>query len=133
MMLRTLFILGIVGSMLSIYAYITERNIKQDATYKPFCDISDRISCSKPLLSPYSNLFFFSNALAGIIFYLMITILAYLNQTALIFYASLASSVITLVLAYLLYFKIQSFCILCTSLYMVNVLILFFAYKAMFK
>jgi len=132
-MLRTIFILAITGFIISFYAYFTETKLKEDASYKPVCDISERISCSKPLQSEYANLFFISNTIVGIIFYVSIAILAFFNMAAAIFYAAIASGVATIYLAYLLYFKVQSLCIVCTSLYVVNALILFFSYKEMFK
>lgn len=131
-MLNIFLILAVIGFIISLYTYITEQKIKKDLAFKPFCDISDRISCTKPMLSPYANIFFFSNALVGVLYYVLIGVLAYLNYINLIFYAAIISCIISCFLGYLLYFKIKSLCLLCTSLYIINFLILFFAYKAMY-
>lgn len=127
-MMNAILILAIIGFIISVYTYITEQKVKNDATFKPACDLSDKISCSKPMLSPYANLFFFSNALVGIAYYVLIAVLAYFNLMNIIFFAALGSCAVSCVLAYLLYFKIQAFCILCTSLYIVNFLMLIIAY-----
>ena len=112
-----------IGFCISLYTYVVEKKIKENPTYKPVCDISDRISCSKPMNSRYANIFFFSNALVGMLYYVLIIILAMLNATQLIFIASLCSCILSCILGYLLYFKIKSFCLLCTSLYIINLII----------
>lgn len=132
-MLKALFTLAIVGFLVSVYAYITEEKIKENPNFKPVCDISDRISCSKPLKSEYANIFYISNTMAGIIFYALLAVLAFFNMAAALFYASIAACAASLYLAYLLYFKIQALCLICTSLYIINALLFFFSYKEMFK
>ncbi len=131
-MLSMLFILAIIGCAISIYAYITEEKVKKDATFKPACDLSDRISCSRVMLSPYANMFFISNTLVGIIYYALIALLAFFNQTALIFYATVGSCLASSALAYILYFKIKSLCVVCTSIYVINIVMLLLAYKALY-
>lgn len=112
-----------IGFCISLYTYVVEKKIKENPTYKPVCDISDRISCSKPMNSRYANIFFFSNALLGMLYYVLIIILAVLNTSTLLFIASLCSCIVSGILGYLLYFKIKSFCLLCTSLYIINLII----------
>ena len=131
-MLRIVFILAITGFLISTYAYITEKKLNVNPDFKPACDLSDRISCSKPLKSEYANLFYISNTMAGITFYALLAILAFFNMTAALFYAAIAACALSLYLAYLLYFKIGALCLICTSLYIVNALLLFFSYKEMF-
>lgn len=116
--------LAALGFVISLYTYLIEQKIRNNSEYKPVCDISDRISCSKVINSEYSNIFFFSNAIAGMLFYAGVVILALLSLTQLLLIASIASCVFTCYLAYLLYFKIKSYCILCTSLYIINFAIL---------
>jgi vitamin-K-epoxide reductase (warfarin-sensitive) len=132
-MLHTLFTLAIIGFLISVYAYMTEEKIKKDPNFKPACDLSDRISCSKPLKSEYANLFYISNTIAGILFYAFLAVLAFFNMAAALFYAAIAACVASVYLAYLLYFKIGALCLICTSLYIVNALLLFFSYKQMFQ
>ena len=123
-MLITFFILAIIGFCISLYTYLTEKKIKEAPEYKPFCDISDRISCTRVMKSEYSNIFYFSNALVGMLFYLFIAISAILDATNLILIGAIIAGIATCVLAYLLYFKIKSLCILCTSLYLINIIML---------
>jgi vitamin-K-epoxide reductase (warfarin-sensitive) len=112
-----------IGFCISLYAYIIERKMKEDPTYKPACDISDRISCSKPMTSKYSNLFGMSNGLAGMLYYLLILFLAYTHSTQILFFATIVGLLTTFCFAYLLYFKIKSFCIVCTSIYIINIVL----------
>lgn len=122
-----LIIISAIGFCISIYAYIVEKKIKVTPEYKPYCDLSDRISCSKPLKSKYSNLFFISNSIAGMIYYLIIIVLNLLNLQKLLLLTSTAGFLVSIGLGYLLYFKIKSFCFVCTSIYFVNFLIFIIA------
>ena len=123
-MMFMILILGTLGFGISLYAYITEQKVKLNPAYKPVCDLSDRISCSKPMKSPYATIFFLSNAVVALFFYMLIVILALLNATKLIMIAATVSCIVSCGLAYLLFFKIKSLCILCTSLYIINFLLL---------
>lgn len=122
-------ILSIIGLTISIYAYFIENKIKENVDYKPFCDISDKLSCSKPVLSKYSNLFYFSNSIMGIFYYIAIIALAWLNQVNILFYLSCACLLISLILAYILFSKIKVVCLICLSIYIINLLIFILALK----
>lgn len=113
-------VLSTIGFIVALYTYLVEQKVKSTPDYQPACDISDRISCSRVMKSPYSNLLFFSNAFLGIAYYALVFILALFNAKKLLLIASIGSCFYTLFLAYILYFKIKSFCILCTSTYLIN-------------
>lgn len=117
-------ILATIGFCISLYSYFVESKMKADATYKPACDINDRISCSKVMQSQYANIFFMSNSIVGMAYYVTVALLAYLELHTLIIVATTLGALASCVLAYLLYFKIKSLCIVCTSLYVVNALLL---------
>lgn len=119
--------LAIIGFCISAYTYFIEKRIKEKPDYKPVCDLSDRISCTKPMKSPYANLFYVSNSVIGGAFYIMIAVLTLLNMNQVLLLAAVCGCIISAILAYILYFKIKSLCILCTTLYVINVLILLFA------
>lgn len=123
-MMTAIIILGVSGFVISVYTYLLERKIKRNPEFKPACDLSDRISCTKPMLSPYANIFFFSNAIVSTAYYILVIILAAIDSPKLLFIAAISACLVSAFLAYLLYFKIKSFCILCTSLYIINILIL---------
>lgn len=131
-MLTVLLILAAIGFSISAYGYMTEQKVKKDASFKAACDISDKVSCTKVMLSPYADMFFFSTFGIALVYYALIGALAYFNLANIIFIASLGSCLLSCFLAYLLIFKIKSLCILCTSLYVVNFLMLLIAYTAMY-
>src|SRR3990172_1058303 len=116
--------LAALGLGISLYTYVIEQRLKRDVSYKPVCDISDRISCSKPMQSQYASLFYFSNALVGTVFYGLLIALALVEARNLMFIATIGASIVSCVLAYLLYVKIKALCLLCTSLYIINLLLL---------
>ncbi len=122
-------ILAIIGFFVSLYAYYIEKKIAKDPTYKPMCDLSDRISCSKPIVSPWGKIIIFSNALIGMIFYVVVLLFYFLNYTPLLFYSALIAVGASLVLAYILFFKIKTLCLLCCCIYVINILLLFASYK----
>jgi vitamin-K-epoxide reductase (warfarin-sensitive) len=128
-MLIRILVLAAVGFCISVYTYFLEKKIKEQPNYKPVCDLSDRISCSKPMKSPYASIFYFSNAVVGIAYYLMIIVLALLQMHSLLLFATAAGCIFSAFLAYLLYFKIKSLCLLCTTLYVINILLLILAIR----
>ncbi len=58
-------LLALAGIVISIYAYTVEMNISKNPEYKPACDISDKISCSRVMRSGYGKLFGISTGLFG--------------------------------------------------------------------
>lgn len=118
--MESVLVLAGIGFVLSLYAFIVEKKLKQDPTYKPACDIADRISCSKVATSPYANLFFVSNAVIGMAFYVLVMLLAWLGYEQALKIAVAAGVLMSLYLAYILYTKIKSLCLVCTATYIVN-------------
>ena len=135
--LTIILMLASLGFLLSLYAYRVEKKILTDPHYKPFCDLSDMISCTKPLTSPYAKLFYISNSIAGMMYYALIALLALLPMShlnlpnlhipTLLVIVSFGGALASIILAYLLYVKIKSLCLICTSLYLINFLILAYA------
>ena len=119
-----------IGLCLSYYSYTIEQKLKKNSAYKPFCDISDQLSCSKPLLSPYSALFGINNSLLGICFYISIIALALLGMSTALFWATLMACIASILFAFILIVKVQAFCLICVSLYIINALLFFTSYYA---
>ena len=113
-------LLSIIGFAVSLYSLFIEKKIAKNPTYKPMCDISDRTSCSKPILSTYGKLFGISNAYLGLLFYTVIFLCTLFELINIIFILSIVGFVISLFLAYILYFKIRVLCMVCTIIYAVN-------------
>lgn len=124
-------ILATVGFGLSFYMFMVERKLKKNPTYKPVCNLSDRISCTKALESEYAQPLGVSNALLGLLFYPILTLLALNNYPALVYYASIGACCVSFFLALILYFRIKTFCIICSSLYVVNALLLIVSYYSL--
>lgn len=114
-------ILALIGLAISAYGITIERKLQQDTQYKAACDISDKISCTRPFLSPYGKMFGISNIWVSALYYCTIIILALMHQATLTLILSCAGVAVTIVFAYILYFKVQSLCLICTSLYVINI------------
>lgn len=125
----SIIIVSAIGFLLSIYAYHTETKLHSIKNYKASCDINNRISCSKAFLSKYGKLLGIPNSLAGIFFYLLIIVLYFIN-IKIVFYLSILSFLGSIPLAYWSYSKLKTFCLVCTSVYIVNLLLLIFSYLA---
>ncbi len=123
-----LLLLAILGFALSVYAYFVEINVARDEAYKPICDISDRMSCTKLFASQYAKLVGIPNTMIGMLFYILIFVLACFSAASLIFYISIAACIVTVGLAYISHVMVRSFCLLCTSIYIVNILLLVVSY-----
>lgn len=122
-------LLATVGLLVSAYGYFIEQKMKQDPTYKPVCDISDKISCSKPFQSPYGSLMKIPNTIFGIGFYSAMLAFSVLEYKQPLFYFSLAAVGVSCYLAYILYVKIKSLCLLCSTIYAVNFGLLLASYS----
>ncbi len=113
--------LAAIGLILSAYAYYVERKARRTPQYKPFCNFSARISCTKAFLSPYGHLFGASNSLLGIAFYAMILLVALTKQSTAMIALATAGLLATLVLAYLSYMRQRNFCLVCSAVYAINI------------
>ena len=129
LMIMSIIVIACVGLVLSMYSFFVEQKIKADPSYKPACDLSDMISCSRPMQSQYAKLFKISNSILGLLFYIAMIVLGILDYAQLAFILSCAGVVASMGFAYLLYFKIRSLCLVCTSLYIVNILLLIASYR----
>lgn len=127
-MIISILLIALIGAAISTYASIVEQKIKDNPEYKPACDLSDIISCSKPMASPYSKLFFVSNTWLGLAYYGCMIILAIMNYATIAFYLACGGVAMSAVFAYLLYFKIKALCLVCTSIYLVNIALLVATY-----
>lgn len=121
-------ILAIIGLVISLYGIIVERKLQQDTHYKAACDISDAISCTRPFLSPYGKILGISNIWASALYYCVILVLTLLNFSTITFIIACAGVAISVVFAYILYFKIRSLCLICTSLYLINIALVVASY-----
>ncbi len=122
-------LLSFLGFCVSLYAYSIVQNLKKDPSYKPVCNLSDRISCTKPLESPYGKLLGFSNSFLGLVYYPIMGLLAIFGNAISLLLVATGSLVITLYLAYLLFFKVKSLCLICLSIYAVNISIFIVAFR----
>ncbi len=125
--MKLISIVAVIGFCISLYTYLLEKKVKENPDFKPACDLSDRVSCTKPMFSPYANLFYFSNALVGMAYYFLIVVLALLHAPTLLVIATIGGFIVSCILGYFLYFKIKSLCILCTSMYIINLILLVLA------
>ena len=123
---NTIFALSSLGLVLSLYSLLIKSKIK-DKNYRPFCDISKRISCSKAFSSKTGNLFKIHNSILGTIFYLVLIIFAFLEISQIIFYLSVISILFSIYLAFISYVKMKNFCIVCSAIYIINTLIFIFS------
>ncbi|MBI2449822.1 hypothetical protein HYV49_06025 [Candidatus Pacearchaeota archaeon] len=116
-------ILAIIGFILSVYSFYTEKRIRLNNSRNPLCDISESISCSKAFSSRYSHLFLLPNSFYGIIFYFAVFFLSfqYIQIIQLLSIFALAFSV---VLAYFSTFKLKTYCVVCNATYITNIILL---------
>jgi len=118
----------ILGFAVALYGVFMEQQIKKNSDHKPICDISDRISCSKVLKSSYANMFGVSNAIIGLIYYASLFVLQLLSWYTFLLILAILGALFSLYLAFILYTRIKTFCILCTSAYIINFILVYFAY-----
>lgn len=130
------------GITLCLYAIYVEENGK-NPEYVAVCDISNKVSCTKVLTSEYSHMakllfrlddddfFNMSNAQYGLIYYIILLglpLLSFIPYYNLIYFILTLSSVIASVaLAAILYYILEEMCIVCITMYVINIIL--FAYS----
>lgn len=121
-------ILAIIGFVLSSYALLVVAKLNKYDNYKPLCDINEYISCSKAFLSRFGKGFGMPNPIIGLSYFGIIVLFYYFDQHIAIAYISVIGLLYTLFYAYLLYFKVRSFCIVRTAIHIINILLFYFSF-----
>ncbi|XP_043910158.1 vitamin K epoxide reductase complex subunit 1-like protein 1 [Protopterus annectens] len=139
------YIVCILGVLLSLYAFHIEREKERDENYRALCDVNEWIRCSTVFVSRWGRGFGLlgsvfgrdsavnqPNSVFGIIFFVLQMLLGMTVSAvaALILMTSSIVSVLgSLYLAYILYFVLRDFCIICVATYLLNVVLLIINYK----
>ena len=117
-----IFALAVLGFLLSCYAlYVRQRSKAKN--YHALCDINDHISCTKAFGSQYGITTGIPNPVYGIVVYPLVGVLTALGKTEWVFWLVTAATMFSIRLAYLSYWKQRNFCVVCTTIYAVNVLL----------
>ncbi|CAH0585778.1 unnamed protein product [Chrysodeixis includens] len=134
---------SLLGILISTYALNVEMSIQAKPDYKAFCDITEKISCSKVLNSEYAKGFGLlpnesplkiPNCIYGIIFYCLSIFLSTFDQLQVVriqLLLSLCTIPMCVYLAYLLAFVLHDFCVVCVSTYIINALLTVLTFKKM--
>jgi len=128
-MINSIYIAAAIGALLSGYTLYLEYRLKKDSSYKAVCDISNRMSCTRTFHSSYGKTLGISNGWWGILYYLIIAGLVFYGRADFILFATAFGVVYSARLAYILYFKLKNFCLVCNAIYIVNILLLVFAWR----
>ena len=123
-------LLGGAGFLLSMYALYVEHATRRNKMYRAACDISQRMSCTKAFGGRYGKTLGISNSIYGLIFYGALILLAILGNVMVVFFMSVLSLLGTVYLAYVLFTKVKTFCIVCTAVYLINLFIFILSYRA---
>ncbi|KAF4073031.1 hypothetical protein AMELA_G00254160, partial [Ameiurus melas] len=139
------FLVCLLGILLSVYAFHVEREKSRDANYRAMCDLSNSISCSKVFGSRWGRGFglFGSifgnnsainqpNSVYGLLFYVFQLLLG-MTVSAMAALILMTTSIVSVMgsvyLAYILYFVLKDFCIICITTYALNFILLVLNYK----
>nr|CCC89528.1 unnamed protein product [Trypanosoma congolense IL3000] len=114
--------------LLSTYAYYVELRVARahrgGENYQAYCDVG-AFSCTRVFTSEYGSITQFvglpavSNALLGVVFYLLELILC--RNLFLMLWLAAFSCVFSLLLFLILVFVLRDLCLVCCSMYIVNV------------
>lgn len=124
MLLLAFALLGLIASSVSSYVHyqlVTQPN------YDSFCDVGSTISCTQAYLSRYGTFMGVPVAVAGVLFFAVVALLAGLagrpgaasrdNAAGYIFLLSTLGLAFVLYLAWASWFELQVFCVLCAITY----------------
>lgn len=140
-------ICALLGSALSLYALYVEVQASADPMFKAGCDIEWLgASCSKVFTSKYGKVLSLAgvvpaghmldlpNAALGLMFYAAVLLRSVLPVTAqlrrqLVFAGSIVACGMSLFLGYTLVFILRDLCVVCTSTYIINAIILIASWR----
>ncbi|XP_065258975.1 vitamin K epoxide reductase complex subunit 1 [Emys orbicularis] len=138
-------VLCALGLALSVYALHVESSRERDPGYRAMCDLSPSVSCSKVFTSRWGrgfglvedllgkhSIFNQPNSLFGIVFYILQTLLGFSPSTlaaVTLVGTSVVSIAGSLYLAYILFFVLHDFCLVCVTTYLLNGALLLLNYK----
>jgi len=132
----SIIIIALIGVVIA--AELTNLHLKviADPSFDSFCNISDKVNCDKVNSSNYSEILSIPISHLGFLTYLLIIIVAFFSlrghplsnllSTANLF-IFVFCNVYSVILLYISLAIIQSFCVLCCGLYIVNLLLLIVA------
>ncbi|XP_063285150.1 vitamin K epoxide reductase complex subunit 1-like protein 1 [Pelobates fuscus] len=125
-----------VGIGLSLYALHVETSRESDAGYRALCDINPSISCSKVFTSRWGRGFGLvekilgpqslanqPNSVFGILFYGLQILLGFagsVSAAVTLLVTSLMSIGGSVYLAYILFYVLEDFCVICITTYVLN-------------
>ena len=67
----------------------------------------------------------------GILFYLGMIALGFLNMQFVAYIGAVLACLASIYLAYILYTKVKTFCLLCSSVYLINIILLVITYRSL--
>lgn len=115
--------LSLYGMQVHIYANTTDNNNKNKE--KQWCDINDRVSCSRAINSPYGKIIWnIPNPVLGVLYYTAVLISHRLDITILTKSIAVVGVLFSCFLGYILAFKIKTVCVICIAVYIVNIALL---------
>jgi uncharacterized membrane protein/predicted DsbA family dithiol-disulfide isomerase len=128
---QAILLLSLVGLALSVVLTVVHYRTHTDPDYQALCAVSDRINCESVALSPYSLWLDVPVSVWGLLSYLASGALALSGLSSRRLHADWPMGLLTLLaagavavsgyLAYISVRRIDSVCIYCTGLYVVNV------------
>ena len=124
-------VLATFGLLLSIHALWINGHYRRRMRYRPWCDFSETVSCSRAFTSNYSRAFGFHNAWFGLAAYPAVAWLALTGRTLELLGAGTLLLLAAASLAYVSYVRMRNYCVVCTAIYAVNLgifLIALYAY-----
>ncbi|MBI5072623.1 hypothetical protein HZA99_02295 [Candidatus Woesearchaeota archaeon] len=124
-----LYILLIIGFLLSLYSFYIDKKVEKSKKFKAVCDVTDHMSCSDAARSDYAAVGGIRNSIKGMLFYPLLALLTSLGFASYVFFLASASLLMTLYLVYASYFKLKNYCVVCTLIYLVNIAIFLVTYS----
>ncbi len=124
-----LYIFLALGFLLSLYSFYVDRKVERSKKYKAVCDVTDHMSCSDAARSDYAAIGGIRNSLKGMVFYPLLGLFTYAGFFSFVFVLVAASLLMTVYLAYASYIKLHNYCVVCTSIYLVNIALFVLTYR----
>lgn len=118
----------ITGLIITLYAVYAAKKARSNEKYFAICDLSDRISCKKFFLSKYAHIFNIPITPIASAFYALLIIAEIMNYNALVMWGAGIMLVVAGTFTIIAEKYLNTACLICYSMLIVNALIVFNSY-----
>ncbi len=118
-------VLLLLGIVIALYAIYVTKKAKADEDFHSVCDLSDKVSCKKFLVSQYARPFGIPVSPTATLVYIFLIIAEWMGYTTFVMWSTGVMLVVVAILALLAEVKLKTSCLTCYGTMLVAAVLFF--------